>query len=850
VQIGDAQEGWAIPWEGWGAVALDALSRYEGPLVAHNLAFDARWLEHHAPEWNRWKAPWHRLHDTMIMAHMVDSSQSIGLKELSTRLIDPNAAAGEQHLKTTMHNAKWDWNTIPIKHETYWLYSSLDVVLTAQLYEIFQKKITENNWTHAYETEMAVRRVCSKMEDNGCPVDLNYINRKNDELDEDVRRIKDWGKENYGINLASAQQLVKVLQEQGAVFTRQTPSGAPSVDKEQLQILALEFPLAQQVLEMRKSEKLSTTYLRNLLDKEIDGIIHPSIKTVGARSGRMCVPDSHQLLTKDGLKNVKDILVGDETLDESGNWTTVREVYQYQDQPTVTLSWPGLTLECTKEHRWLTYDMLGNHQIGVLLPNDNRMLQLTPDPGLNVLFPRMWLPRKKRLFYAFLVGALASQRGDLEMTFSGDIVGYLTDLDEQVSEYLANSAPFNLTWQSEQYFLDDGYHYSVKADWEKIQSWLWKRELFIQAGYSIKNTKLLVPWILNAKRTEAREFLDGYLHTCRDGDTIPDPSSPLATALRIAAYRTGYRLDITVNPPVKLSGRVDLTEMIATSSFPPYNNDVWCVRTDTGTMTAWSQDGPYLTGNSITDPALQTLPKNDTAIRNAFIPREGHKILASDYDQVELRLMAYFSGDKKLKEDFSGGDFFVNLAKDIYQDQSFSKSDPRRGIVKAAVYAMLYGGGAPKISTMLRRPEQEIAAILNGFHTSYPRIKRFMNEVSQRVESRLNEEGMAYVDLPHGRRLMCDEEKIYAAVNMIIQGTAALVFKDALVRLDNQGYGDYLLVPVHDEVVLSIPESEIKDAIVEIPRILQPIYDPRGQEYPVPLTADSSGPLDRWGAKT
>lgn len=540
IQVGDTNDGWAIPWDGYGALALDALEMYEGPIVAHNSAFDIRWMEHHSPAWRPWKAPWHRLHDTMIMAHLIDSSQSVGLKELGVRLLDRNANQGEKQLKEAMHKNKWGWNDVPVQFEAYWIYSALDVVLTSRLYEMFSKKIADSGWSSSYEIEMAVRRVCSKMEDNGCPVDIDYINKKYDELGEYVVRTKQWGQENYGINLTSSQQVIGVLQAQGAEFTKMTPGGAPSADKEQLSILAIDYPLAQQVLDMRKAEKLAGTYLRNLLEMQVDGIVHPSIRTVGARSGRM----------------------------------------------------------------------------------------------------------------------------------------------------------------------------------------------------------------------------------------------------------------------------------------------------------------------SITSPALQTLPKGESLIRDAFIPRPGHKILSSDYDQVELRLMAYFSQDAGLRDAFSGGDFFVNLARNIFHEPDFQKADKRRGIVKAAVYAKLYGGGATKISAMVKRPKQEIETVLRGFDTAYPGIKTFMAAVESTVMERLNHEGMAYVNLPHGRRLICDEDRAYAAVNMIIQGTAALIFKDALVRLDNAGYGDYLLVPVHDEVVMSLPEEDFADAMVEVPRLLQPVTDPRGREFPVPLTADASGPLSRWGEKT
>lgn len=245
---------------------------------------------------------------------------------------------------------------------------------------------------------------------------------------------------------------------------------------------------------------------------------------------------------------------------------------------------------------------------------------------------------------------------------------------------------------------------------------------------------------------------------------------------------------------------------------------------------------------SITEPALQTLNKNEATVRDAIIPHaEGEVILTCDSDQIEARLFANFSGDLGFQHAFDEGDFFVNLARRVYDDPTLVKSDPRRNPIKTYMYSKLYGAGIVKMAISAGVPLAVMQGIDNAMNSEYPGIKSFQNKITAQAAR----EG--YVILPTGRRLTIeDPSKSYVAVNYLLQGHAAECLKMALVNMDNSGLGEYMLCPVHDEIVMSVPESEVHD----VKRVVQECMTFNDPDlYPVPLTAGPEGPFNRWGDK-
>ena len=543
VQVGDGQTGWSIPWNEWSGVFYEAMDKFDGPIVCHNIAFEARWFEIQS----RWQMPWHRAHDTMIMAHLIDPLGSGALKNLTSRYVDANAARMQQVLDDGMVKNGWTWGTVPIDFQPYWAYGALDPVLTMRLWEMFWEKCGPGQpYANAYELEMNTRRIVTRMELNGARLDLDYSKKKYEELVNYTEQVKEWGKKNYnGLSITSNAQLVRAFETLGAEITQLTPSGQKSASADQLKLLVRDGTpeiqeLASTVLKQRKADKLANTYFSNFINDNVNGFVHPSIKTLGARTGRM----------------------------------------------------------------------------------------------------------------------------------------------------------------------------------------------------------------------------------------------------------------------------------------------------------------------SIQNPALQTLPKGDDTVRRAFLPKDdNHVIITSDLDQVEFRMFASLSQDPNLINlfnlaDATGSDPFTEIGREIYQDPTMQKSDKRRGLIKGVVYGRLYGAGVAKQALTAGVPEDQMRAVSNEFDKRFPGMQMFQKRVEDAGMRRLQATGQGYVNTWTGRRLPCDEDRVYTLVNYLIQGGAAEVFKSNFVKLDQADLTEFLIVPVHDEIVLNAPREQA----LEIQKIVRECMTTR-DGWSVPLTADVDGPLENWGAK-
>jgi len=292
VQVGDGMTGWAIPWKEWAGVFYEAMDKFDGPIVCHNIAFEARWFDVHST----WQMPWGRSHDTMIMAHIIDPLGSGALKRLSSLYVDSRAAAMQETLDVSLVTNGWTWGTVPTNFQPYWAYGALDTVLTMRLWEQFWEKCGPGQPYHrAYELEMAARKIVTRMEINGARIDLDYSKKKFDELTSYAESVKTWAAQTYnGASITSNIQLVRLFEGLGAEITALTPSGQKSADKDQLQLLSIEGNaevknLADTVLKQRKADKLANTYFANFLNDNVNGFVHPSVKTLGARTSRMSI---------------------------------------------------------------------------------------------------------------------------------------------------------------------------------------------------------------------------------------------------------------------------------------------------------------------------------------------------------------------------------------------------------------------------------------------------------------------------------------------------------------------------------------------------------------------------------
>lgn len=542
VQVGDGEQGWAIPWDAWKGVFYEAMDKFDGPIVCHNIAFEARWFDIQSD----WDIPWHRSHDTMIMAHLIDPLGSGALKSLTSTHIDRKAAQLQRVLDEGLAMNGWTWGSVPISYEPYWSYGALDTVLTMRLFEKFYKQCGPGGaYSTPYEIEMATRKIVTRMELNGARVDLDYSKKKYEELIAYTEDVKKWMQKQYNTSITSNIQLVRLFERLGADITEYTASGQKSVNKDQLDKLVRDGStdvkyLAETVLKQRKADKLASSYFLNFMEKHVNGFVHPSVKTLGARTGRM----------------------------------------------------------------------------------------------------------------------------------------------------------------------------------------------------------------------------------------------------------------------------------------------------------------------SITDPALQTLPSGDATVRRAFIPKEeGWSILSSDLDQVEFRLTANMSSDDQLinlflESDRTNGDVFTEIMREVYQDNSLEKSDPRRKLIKGVVYGKLYGAGVSKMALTAGVHDHQMQSVVDAFDATYPGVKKLQKSIESIGTNRLNAEGQGYVLTRTGRRLPCDDERVYSLTNYLVQSSAAEVFKMNLIKLDQADLTEYLIVPVHDEIVLQCPDSEVKEVMNTVKECMT-----TREGWQVPLTAGVDGPFKNWGEK-
>lgn len=281
VQFGDTGAGWAIDWQRWGGLIIDVFKRYTGDVCFHNLKFDVHFLETNGVTLNRSK-----LHDTMTMAHLVDPESSVALKRLAVRYIDQTASGGQSELSRAMTTNKWTWATVPSDLQEYWSYAALDCVLTASLYEHFRPLVTDR-LNEVYELEIACLLVLLDMERRGVRVDLEYSRKGLDEMEQAAAAIKKWADEEYGIKIGSNQQLAAALQREGVVLKTQTANGGWCMDAEVLE--TIDHPLAQAALNQRKASKVASTYFKNFLALADGDLLHPSVRSLGARTGRMSI---------------------------------------------------------------------------------------------------------------------------------------------------------------------------------------------------------------------------------------------------------------------------------------------------------------------------------------------------------------------------------------------------------------------------------------------------------------------------------------------------------------------------------------------------------------------------------
>ena len=250
------------------------------------------------------------------------------------------------------------------------------------------------------------------------------------------------------------------------------------------------------------------------------------------------------------------------------------------------------------------------------------------------------------------------------------------------------------------------------------------------------------------------------------------------------------------------------------------------------------------------DPNLQNIPVRTAEgrrIREAFIAPPGHVIVSADYSQIELRIMAHISQDENLLRAFAEGlDVHKATASEVFGVPVDEVSSEQRRYAKVINFGLIYGMSGFGLAQNLGIERSAANAYIERYFHRFAGVKRYMDD------TRAQAKAQGYVETVFGRRLWLPEINSgngplragaeRAAINAPMQGTAADLIKLAMVAvqdtLDAQGRASNIIMQVHDELVLEVPEAELDWVKTEVPRLMATVATLR-----VPLLAEvGAGP--------
>jgi len=248
---------------------------------------------------------------------------------------------------------------------------------------------------------------------------------------------------------------------------------------------------------------------------------------------------------------------------------------------------------------------------------------------------------------------------------------------------------------------------------------------------------------------------------------------------------------------------------------------------------------------SSTEPNLQNIPirtEEGARIRTAFVAEPGHLLIAADYSQIELRILAHVADVPSLKEAFAKGeDIHSRTAADIFRLPPDKVDKEARRRAKTINFGIIYGMSAFGLAARLGIGPGEARGIIDAYFAQYPGIRDCMERFKEDARTR------GFVETPFGRKLWVAEiaskdparragaER--AAINAPFQGGAAEIIKRAMVRLPHAlrdaGLGARMLLQVHDELVFEVPEAEVEATAALVRRVME-----GAAELSVPLAVE------------
>ncbi|HHN46799.1 MAG TPA: DNA polymerase I, partial [Planctomycetes bacterium] len=237
--------------------------------------------------------------------------------------------------------------------------------------------------------------------------------------------------------------------------------------------------------------------------------------------------------------------------------------------------------------------------------------------------------------------------------------------------------------------------------------------------------------------------------------------------------------------------------------------------------TSFNQTGTATGRLSSSEPNLQNIPirtELGRRIRRAFVPRNGCVFVSADYSQIELRILAHFSEDAALIASFRRGeDIHCAVAAEVFDKPIDAVSDEERRVAKAVNFGLVYGQGAQGLARQTGLSVDDAEDFIQRYFRRYPGVKTFIDALLEKAEKD------GFVETIAGRRRMLPDLAAQmpvrrnaarrAAVNTVIQGSAADLIKRAMINLDAEllrsSPRSRILLQIHDELLLEAPSEEV-----------------------------------------
>ncbi len=277
------------------------------------------------------------------------------------------------------------------------------------------------------------------------------------------------------------------------------------------------------------------------------------------------------------------------------------------------------------------------------------------------------------------------------------------------------------------------------------------------------------------------------------------------------------------------------------------------IAADTGRVHTSYHQAVAATGRlSSTDPNLQNIPvrsEQGRKIRQAFIAPHGYKLVAADYSQIELRIMAHLSGDKGLLDAFAQGrDIHRATAAEVFDTAEDEVTDNQRRAAKAINFGLIYGMSAFGLAKQIGVGRGEAQEYVNLYFQRYPGVRDYMDNTREQAKEN------GFVETIFGRRLYLPEIRSKnaprrqhaerTAINAPMQGSAADIIKRAMIQvyqwLPESGCDARMLMQVHDELILEVKEDQAEKFATELKAQME-----TAAELAVPLEVDA-GIGDNW----